>query len=87
MPAVQLLLVIIVCAPVRVATKRNVTLALSLAMTKSQFDAFRVSWASAAGVSASDVTLWAKTFCPVMEAQRGTERLRGTKRRRDGESE
>ena len=43
MPAVQLLLVIIACAPVRVATKRNVTLALSLAMTKSQFDAFRVS--------------------------------------------
>ena len=61
MPAVQLLLVIIACAPVRVATKRNVTLALSLAMTKSQFDALQSQLisqvASAAGVSASDVTV------------------------------
>jgi len=60
-PAVQLLLVIIACAPVRVATKRNVTLALSLAMTKSQFDALQSQLisqvASAAGVSASDVTV------------------------------
>jgi hypothetical protein len=58
---VQLLLVIIACAPVRVATKRNVTLALSLAMTKSQFDALQSQLisqvASAAGVSASDVTV------------------------------
>ena len=61
MPAVQLLLVIIACAPVRVTTKRNVTLALSLAMTKSQFDALQSQLisqvASAAGVSASDVTV------------------------------
>jgi hypothetical protein len=53
---VQLLLVIIACAPVRVATKRNVTLALSLAMTKSQFDTLQSQLisqvASAAGVSA-----------------------------------